>query len=233
MMIEMPYIAVCRNHALQNRLADELATWAERLNPRLIAQGKSPLSVTRVESIKIEGPIEVSSSLQRAFPTDQLDNGVLLPSLLLNGIHIEIPQDFDSPETLSLTFIQADNAPFDGLAVRLARASEPEPVQTASASLLKIQATMFSMGIGGSKRNSRHATISQTCFMPRLHEKWFAALLAVLQTFDPDLHLEIGAGFLPAPQLPAGVLPDFTSAMDALADEYLATVADGIAGEGR
>lgn len=227
MMIEMPYIAVCRNHALQNRLAEELTAWAERLNTRLIAQGKSPLSVTRIKSMKIEGPVEVSSSLQRAFPTDQLDNGMLLTPLVLNGIHIEIPQNFDSPETMNLTFIQADDAPFDGLAIRLTRASKTEPVQTASASLLKIQASMSSMGIGLAKRNSPHATISQTCFMPRLHGKWFAALLTALQTFDPDLHLEIGEGFLPEPQHPAGVLPDFTSAMNALADEYLAAVADG------
>lgn len=240
MMIEMPYVASCLNHEVQDRLAATLTEWVEHLNQRLEEQGKSLLAIDRAKSRCIEGYVNISGSLLREFPASQRDGEHLRASLVLNGIQIEIPVCFSSSETVSLMFIQADGEPYDGLAVHLWK---PTPAPQESGQVAKESASEFSRDFrnkfqellsslrGYEPVKPEHPipdwVISQPCFFPRLHGEFFSRLLATLHCFDSTLHVEeASGGFLPAPQYPIGIVSDFTAEMESLAEEYLAVVAD-------
>jgi len=56
---------------------------------------------------------------------------------------------------------------------------------------------------------------------------WVSHLLAVLQSFDPDLTVrEVSGGLLPAPRHQADSTLDFSTAMEKLAERYIDSVAD-------
>lgn len=237
MNFEIPYVVACLNRDVQDHLASTLADWVERLNQRLKAQQKALVTYDRAVARRIDGSIEISKSLSAAFSANQLDDdhGLLAPNpLVLNGIQIEFPMAYDSPATLSLMFIQSDEARCDGLAVNVSKAlrettpsfaDESELVRSVTAAMSKWMAPKDITG--QARRIDRDWVINQPCFFTRLGGEWLARLLAALNSFDPSLRVqETGGGFLPVFESAAATPLDFASEMVALADQYLKVFAE-------
>jgi hypothetical protein len=230
MMIQMFYAVTCGNHEVQNRLALTMSDWAENLNRLLAEKGKHLLTIDRAESKLIEGSIEVSDTLRVVFPDDQLDDDRLSTSLVLNGIEIEIPMLFQDSQTLSLMFIQAKGAPYDGIGVILWK---PKTVARTFQSQEEAEVVALirkALDMDFDKPNGPRPdwSITVPSFYPRHNEEWLARLLAALKSFDPNLYLEENRTvlFRPlSPQYPVDPA-NFYVAMQALADEYLESIAD-------
>ena len=230
MIFEMPYAADCPNREVQNRLALTLADWVERLNQRLAEQKKVLVTFDRAEARTVEGTVEVSRSLLKAFPANGLDdNNCLRAPVVLNGIQIDIPIAYDIPATLSLMFIQANGAFYDGLAVNPSKqekkANRQDSVETELARSIKATLSKLMTPEHDASLSNCHKSdwvLCQPCFFPKIHGEWLPRLLFALNTFDPSLKVqETGSGFLPIFEQSSSVYLDFHTEMAALADLYL------------
>lgn len=234
MIIDMPYAAACLNREVQNRLASTLTDWVEELNQRLAEQNKSLVTFDRAVTRSIEGSIEISKSLRKVFPADQLDDDNCLQApMLLNGIQIQFPIAYESTATLSLMFIQSDGAGFDGLAVNPWKQDVEESHEaTDNSELVRSLATMFSKltapedDVSRSRRRKRDWIIYQPCFFPRIHHEWLHRLIFALNAFDQSLLVRETGGFLPVFEQHNMTGLDFASEMAVLADQYLKELAE-------
>ena len=237
MIFEMPYAAACLNREVQNRLALTLTDWVEQLNQRLAEREKILVTFDHAEARSIEGTIEISKSLSKAFSVDQLDdNNWLRIPMVLNGIQIEFPIAYDEPATLSLMFIQADGAICDGLAVNPWRQksenSNPRSHASEVENLLKAMISKLMTPEGDDPRSKPPKSdwiFGQPCFFPRIHGEWLPRLLFALNSFDPSLKVqETGGGFLPVFEQSNTAQLDFATEMASLADLYLMKLAEDI-----
>lgn len=235
MRVEMPFVAACVAHEVQNRLVAALTQWSESLNHRLAEKGKARLAINRSDCRLIGGTVRVSASLLGMFPSIQSDLDHLTETLVLHGMVIKIPQCYDSPEDLSLMFIRAEGKPYDGYAVQLFRSSSDQrelpfvdrASRCTSAFLNDPLGTLFD-DIQKQVQSKSEWVISRTSFHPRIHGHWFSQLLSALQRFDLTLYVqEIHGEFLPSHrQFDETSETDFSRAMMVLANEYLDSVSD-------